>query len=63
MNSMARRELIRDGAQVVLTHGNGPQVGNLLIQNEAAGRHASGAARRVRRGNATICRLEEALAG
>lgn len=28
--------LIKDGAQVVLTHGNGPQVGNLLIQNEAA---------------------------
>lgn len=28
--------LIEDGAQVVLTHGNGPQVGNRLIQNEAA---------------------------
>jgi carbamate kinase len=28
--------LIGEGAQVVLTHGNGPQVGNLLIQNEAA---------------------------
>lgn len=28
--------LIREGVQVVLTHGNGPQVGNLLIQNEAA---------------------------
>jgi carbamate kinase len=28
--------LIKDGAQVVVTHGNGPQVGNLLIQNEAA---------------------------
>src|SRR5215469_723812 len=24
--------LIKDGAQVVLTHGNGPQVGNRLIQ-------------------------------
>lgn len=28
--------LINDTTQVVLTHGNGPQVGNLLIQNEAA---------------------------
>ncbi len=28
--------LIHEGTQVVLTHGNGPQVGNLLIQNEAA---------------------------
>ncbi len=28
--------LILEGVQVVLTHGNGPQVGNLLIQNEAA---------------------------
>lgn len=28
--------LVRDGVRVVLTHGNGPQVGNLLIQNEAA---------------------------
>jgi carbamate kinase len=27
--------LIRRGFQVVLTHGNGPQVGNLLIQQEA----------------------------
>ena len=29
-------DLTRGGAEVVLTHGNGPQVGNLLIQNEAA---------------------------
>jgi len=29
-------ELIRDGHQVVLTHGNGPQVGNLLVKNELA---------------------------
>ncbi len=29
-------ELIADGYQPILTHGNGPQVGNLLIQNEAA---------------------------
>lgn len=29
-------KLIADGYQPLLTHGNGPQVGNLLIQNEAA---------------------------
>ena len=29
-------EIIRRGHRVVLTHGNGPQVGNILIQNEAA---------------------------
>jgi carbamate kinase len=29
-------ELIRDGMQVVLSHGNGPIVGNILIRNEAA---------------------------
>ncbi|MBI4610151.1 MAG: carbamate kinase [Candidatus Rokubacteria bacterium] len=29
-------QLIAEGDQLVLTHGNGPQVGNLLIQNEAA---------------------------
>lgn len=28
--------VIADGAQVVLTHGNGPQVGNLLVKNEIA---------------------------
>ncbi len=28
--------LVRKGFQVVVTHGNGPQVGNLLIQNERA---------------------------
>jgi carbamate kinase len=28
--------LIRDGARVVLSHGNGPIVGNILIRNEAA---------------------------
>ena len=31
-------ELIAEGYQPILTHGNGPQVGNLLIQNEAAAR-------------------------
>ena len=30
--------LVEDGWRVVLTHGNGPQVGNLLIQNALAAR-------------------------
>lgn len=29
-------EVIAAGAEVVLTHGNGPQVGNLLVKNEMA---------------------------
>src|ERR671922_680189 len=29
-------ELIEHGHQVVLTHGNGPQVGNLLVKNDLA---------------------------
>jgi len=29
-------ELVAEGYRPILTHGNGPQVGNLLIQNEAA---------------------------
>ncbi|WP_283133633.1 carbamate kinase [Rhizohabitans arisaemae] len=29
-------ELVGDGVQVVITHGNGPQVGNLLIKNQLA---------------------------
>ena len=29
-------ELIESGADVVVTHGNGPQVGNLLVKNEVA---------------------------
>jgi len=29
-------ELVRDGVEVVLSHGNGPIVGNILIRNEAA---------------------------
>jgi carbamate kinase len=29
-------DLIDDGVDVVLTHGNGPQVGNLLVKNELA---------------------------
>src|SRR3989337_4109335 len=34
MQSVA--DLILDGHEVVLTHGNGPQVGNLLVKNEIA---------------------------
>ncbi len=30
--------LVADGWRVVLTHGNGPQVGNILIQNDLAAR-------------------------
>ncbi len=39
VDGAARRiaRLVPAGWQVVLTHGNGPQVGNILIQNEAAG--------------------------
>ena len=29
-------DIVTDGAEVVLTHGNGPQVGNLLVKNEIA---------------------------
>lgn len=29
-------DLIEDGYRIILTHGNGPQVGNLLLQSEAA---------------------------
>lgn len=29
-------ELVQDGHKLLITHGNGPQVGNLLLQNEAA---------------------------
>ncbi|MBE3580529.1 MAG: carbamate kinase [Thermoanaerobacteraceae bacterium] len=29
-------DLVRDGYRLVLTHGNGPQVGNILIKNEVA---------------------------
>src|SRR3954454_15752695 len=29
-------ELVADGVDVVITHGNGPQVGNLLVKNEIA---------------------------
>src|ERR671932_1217869 len=29
-------DVVASGVQVVLTHGNGPQVGNLLVKNEMA---------------------------
>jgi carbamate kinase len=29
-------DLVADGVEVVVTHGNGPQVGNLLVKNEIA---------------------------
>jgi len=29
-------DIVTDGVEVVLTHGNGPQVGNLLVKNEIA---------------------------
>ena len=29
-------DLLADGVEVVITHGNGPQVGNLLVKNELA---------------------------
>ena len=31
-------ELLRGDVEVVITHGNGPQVGNLLVKNELAAR-------------------------
>ncbi len=34
-------KLIEDGCRLVLTHGNGPQVGNLYIQNSLAGEAVS----------------------
>ena len=29
-------DLVEDGYNIIITHGNGPQIGNLLLQNEAA---------------------------
>jgi carbamate kinase len=28
-------KLIKDGYEIVITHGNGPQVGNIMLRNEA----------------------------
>lgn len=33
--------MVRDGARMIIGHGNGPQVGNVLLQHEA-GRKLSG---------------------
>ncbi len=32
-------ELVKTGYELIITHGNGPQVGSILIQNEAARAH------------------------
>ena len=51
-------ELVAAGNEVAITHGNGPQVGNLLVKNEIS-RYAvppcpsTGASRRPRRRSAT----------
>ena len=29
-------ELVQDGYQIAITHGNGPQVGDILLKNELA---------------------------
>lgn len=29
-------DLVEDGYNIIITHGNGPQIGNILLQNEAA---------------------------
>ena len=51
----------RDGWDVVITHGNGPQVGFILRRSELAARRAArGAARRLRRGHAGRHRLRAA---
>ncbi len=43
-------DIAADGWEVVVTHGNGPQVGRILLQQEAAaGIDPSDAAGRVRR--------------
>lgn len=43
-------DLVQAGYRIVLTHGNGPQVGSILIQNEAAQpRHTGQPAGRLRR--------------
>ncbi len=51
-------ELIEAGADVVVTHGNGPQVGNLLVKNElAAAVVPAGPAGLVRRADPGHARL------
>ena len=34
--AMSLADLVESGVDVLLTHGNGPQVGNLLVKNELA---------------------------
>ncbi len=34
-------QMVADGYRVVMTHGNGPQVGNLLIQQKVAASHVA----------------------
>ena len=51
-------ELLAHDVEVVITHGNGPQVGNLLVKNELAAAVVppsrwTGAARRPRRRSAS----------
>lgn len=61
--------LIAEGHQVVLTHGNGPQVGNLLVKNEIAAHVVPpvpldwcGAQTQGTIGFVAMCALEAALA-
>ena len=54
----AAARLVAAGHELVITHGNGPQVGNLLVKNElAAARRPAGAAGLVRRADAGHARL------
>ncbi len=66
MSAVAR--LVKTGHDVVLTHGNGPQVGNLLVKNELAASVVPpvpldwcGAQTQATIGYVTACELERAL--
>jgi carbamate kinase len=63
-------ELVAEGVDVVLTHGNGPQVGNLLVKNEIAASVVPpvpldwcGAQTQATLGFVLMNALDEALAG